>query len=74
MISSEIFRSFPTIIIFNPFLYLDITNCGFQFFYFFIVNPKTKHQKCHPIIAIKVINNKLNIPIGNKYFHSRFSN
>ena len=25
-------------------------------------------------MAIKVANNKLNIEIGNKYFHSRFNN
>ena len=31
-------------------------------------------QKCQPIIATNVINNKLNMLIGNKYFHSKFNN
>ena len=31
-------------------------------------------QKCQPMIATSVINNKLNILIGNKYFHSKFNN
>ena len=31
-------------------------------------------QKCHPKLAIAVTSSKLNILIGNKYFHSRLSN
>ena len=37
-------------------------------------NFQISFQKCHPFIAITVINNKLNILIGDKYFHSRFNN